>query len=77
MCSQATSAVAALRDAVDTLIVIPNDRLLLSEWPAQRIAITAPPAAAAAVDSAWQPGCSVSRLNLVVPCSCIAYKYTR
>jgi hypothetical protein len=30
-CLQATSAVAALRDAVDTLIVIPNDRLLSSE----------------------------------------------
>jgi hypothetical protein len=40
LCSQATSAVAALRDAVDTLIVIPNDRLLSSEWHAQGSAIS-------------------------------------
>lgn len=32
---QATQAVAALREAVDTLIVIPNDRLLSSEHAMQ------------------------------------------
>eukprot|EP00882_Tetradesmus_deserticola_P033832 GHRQ01038682.1.p1 GENE.GHRQ01038682.1~~GHRQ01038682.1.p1 ORF type:complete len:265 (+),score=66.38 GHRQ01038682.1:377-1171(+) len=34
--NQATSAVAALRDAVDTLIVIPNDRLLSGEGERHR-----------------------------------------